>query len=61
MIITRERTKGVLAMKKMYTAPLVEYLAFSTDETIAFDTEGKSAWNDGELGWGSGGNSGGNT
>ena len=38
-------------MKKMYTAPLVEYLAFTTDETIAFDTDKKSAWNDGELGW----------
>ena len=38
-------------MKKMYTAPLVECLAFSTDETIAFDTDKKSAWNDGELGW----------
>ena len=37
-------------MKKMYTAPLVEYLAFSTDETIAFDDSSDPRFNDGELG-----------
>ena len=56
------RTKGVLPMKKEYMAPLVKYLAFSVEETIAQDSTGWSEnevdpginskpWNDGELGW----------
>ena len=51
-------------MKKEYTAPLVEYLAFSVMEVIAGGTlsggetgteEGSNPnsypWNEGELGW----------
>ena len=38
-------------MKKMYTAPLVEYLAFSADEIIAADDMSNTQFNDGELGW----------
>lgn len=53
-------------MKKEYSAPLVKYLAFSVEETIAQTTTGNSGgwsdqeempgvnskpWNDGELGW----------
>ena len=59
------RTKGVFSMKKEYSAPLVKYLAFSVEETIADDPtwsgggtlneEGvpinSKPWNDGELGW----------
>jgi len=52
------RTKGVLPMKKEYMAPLVKYLAFSVEETIANTTDdtmsdpnGSKPWNDGELGW----------
>lgn len=37
-------------MKKMYTAPLVEYLAFSTDKNIAADEASDNLFNDGELG-----------
>ena len=44
------RTKGVLAMKKVYVAPLVEYLAFSVEEAIAEDPN-SFPYNDGELGW----------
>lgn len=55
------RTKGVFPMKKEYMAPLVKYLAFSVEETIANEgnwsdpltDEGINSmpWNDGELGW----------
>ena len=52
-------------MKKEYMAPLVKYLAFSVEETIAAESgpnsnwtdtpEGDAInsqpWNDGELGW----------
>ena len=50
-------------MKKEYMAPLVKYLAFSVEETIAAapnpnwtDNPEEQAinsqpWNDGELGW----------
>lgn len=40
-------------MKKEYTAPLVEYLAFSVQEAIAEEEiyEQSSPYNDGELGW----------
>ncbi len=46
-------------MKKEYMAPLVKYLAFSVEETIANNTtddgiadpNGSKPWNDGELGW----------
>ena len=46
------RAKGVLAMKKEYIAPLVEYLEFSVQEMIA-EEENKNSfgYNDGELGW----------
>ena len=46
------RAKGVLAMKKEYVAPLVEYLAFSVNEAIAEEGDPNSwPYNDGELGW----------
>lgn len=39
-------------MKKEYVAPLVEYLAFSVEETIAEEENVNSyPYNDGELGW----------
>lgn len=43
-------------MKKEYIAPLVKYLAFSVEESIAaeeeiLDPNGSMPWNDGELGW----------
>ena len=46
MITTR--AKGVLEMKKMYSAPVVEYLAFAINETIA--DEDSNLFNDGEFG-----------
>lgn len=48
-------------MKKEYSAPLVKYLAFSVEETIANEQNwsdtttdpgiNSQPWNDGELGW----------
>ena len=37
-------------MKKMYSAPVVDYLAFAINETIADEDSGR--FNDGELNWG---------
>ena len=63
MMSATMRTKGVFPMKKEYSAPLVKYLAFSVEETIASDGQWSDGttleeesinsmpWNDGELGW----------
>lgn len=53
MITVIMRAKGVLAMKKEYVAPLVEYLTFSVHENIADEgsTTISDPYNDGELGW----------
>lgn len=52
MITVIMRAKGVLAMKKEYVAPLVEYLTFSVHENIADEGDTISdPHNNGELGW----------
>ena len=38
-------------MKKLYSAPTMECLAFFSNYPISDDEDGSNAWNEGELGW----------